>query len=219
METQQVTQLEEEPVTAGGLVIREPSPRNRALERSASPTMSSQVGALIVRPASNNARSDAHQSRSHRSSEIVPLPISNEPPTRNWFPRVTAETVTDEEAGPYRPNSPFSYSTGYGPEQRPSPESEERDSGFGNPAAQSTAQNALRNETRLHSARSQSTAGNTSRFSRRPASVERVLRVHTSRAETRAQTAYEQNRAALHLISQSMDNVKGAYTEARRARD
>jgi len=37
---------------------------------------------------------------------------------------------------------------------------------------------------------------------------------HAKRAEARAKTAYEQNRAALDLITKSMDNVKDAFTEA-----
>ena len=44
------------------------------------------------------------------------------------------------------------------------------------------------------------------------------MREHAERAEARAESAYEQNRAALELISKSMENVKDAFTEARRAR-
>ena len=54
-EAQLVTSIEEAPITARGLVIREPIPRGRAEERSVSPTMSSQEGALIVRPVNSNA--------------------------------------------------------------------------------------------------------------------------------------------------------------------
>lgn len=46
-EAQLVTHIEEAPITTRGLLIREPSPRGRAVERSASPTMSSQVGSDI----------------------------------------------------------------------------------------------------------------------------------------------------------------------------
>ena len=214
-----VTINDEPPVTAGGLVIREPDPRPRTPERSASPTMSSQAGALIVRPARNGNRTEAQSSRSHASPVLVSLPTSIEHHMRNRRPRVTVQSVTDEEAGPYRPTSPLAHPIGYNPMRRASPESEQQDSGFGNPAAQSTAQNVPQNETAFHSVRSQSTSGSTTRFSRNSLSLERVLREHTSRAEARAQSAYEQNRAALNLISQSMDNVRGAYTEARRARD
>src|SRR5258706_16371425 len=49
--------------------------------------------------------------------------------------------------------------------------------------------------------------------------MERVLLEHPSQAETRQQSACEQSRAALDLISKSMDNVRGAFTEAKRARD
>ena len=45
------------------------------------------------------------------------------------------------------------------------------------------------------------------------------MREHAERAEARAQSAYEQNRAALELISKSMENVKDAFTEAKRACD
>ena len=211
-------QDEEAPITAGGLVIREPNPRSRAEERSPSTTMSSQDEAPAVRPASNSGRSNAERSRSHRSSIIAPMPTSNELPTRNRYVRVTAETITDEEAGPYRPYSPPVQSR-RDSTRRPSPESEQRDSSSGNPAAQTAAQSSPQNETRFHSAASQTTAVNTSRFSRRSISFERVIQEHAARAEARAQSAYEQNRAALNLISQSMDNVRSAYTEARRARD
>ena len=45
------------------------------------------------------------------------------------------------------------------------------------------------------------------------------MREHAEHAEARANAVYEQNRAALELISKSMDNVRDAFTKARRARD
>src|SRR5258706_3226466 len=170
------------PVTAGGLVIREPNPRPQALECSASPTLSSEAAALIVRPASVTGWSDAYQSRSHRSSIILSLPMSNERPRRKVRPQVTVQSVTDEEAGPYRPTSPADCHVGYDPRQRASPESAQQDSASRNSAAQSIAQNLLQDETPFHSVVS-STAANTSNFSRNPPSIRRALREHTSRPE------------------------------------
>ena len=100
-----------------------------------------------------------------------------------------------------------------------SPESEQQDSSLRIPAAQSTAQNVPQEETQFHSVLSHPPSENTSRFSRNSLSIEQVLREHTSRAETCMQSAYEQSPAALDLISKSMDNVRGAFTEAKRARD
>jgi hypothetical protein len=37
------------------------------------------------------------------------------------------------------------------------------------------------------------------------------MREHTERAEARAKSAYDQSRAALDLISKSMNDVKGAF--------
>jgi len=103
-----------------------------------SPTMSSQAEALNVRPASNNGRPDAQESQSRQSSIIPTLLTSNEHPTHERCPMVIVQSVTDKEAGPYRPTSPFSHHVGYGLTQRASPESEQQDSRFGNPAAHST---------------------------------------------------------------------------------
>src|SRR5258706_11468867 len=62
------TPIDEMPVTAGGLVIREPNPRPRALERSANPTLSSEAGALILRLASVTGWADALQFPPHCNS-------------------------------------------------------------------------------------------------------------------------------------------------------
>ena len=131
---------------------------------------------------------------------------------------VTIEEVTDEEGGPPR-RIPSLSSPVHRDSNRASPESEQRDSVIGNAAAESTAQGALREETQFHSLRSDSSSVGTSRFSRNSQSIQRVLREHAERTEARAQSAYERNRTALDLISKSMDNVRGAFTEARRARD
>ena len=94
---------DETPVTAGGLVIREPNPRaripERATSREASHTTSPQPGALVVRPVSGNSGSGAQRPQSHASPIQAdrPTTIENPKPRR---PQVTVETVTDEDAGP-----------------------------------------------------------------------------------------------------------------------
>src|SRR5258706_12286525 len=93
------------PVTAGGLVIREPNPRPQALECSASPTLSSEAGALIVRPASVTGRSDAYQSRSHCSSIILALPLPNIHPRHEERPCETSQLDIHERICPYSPTS------------------------------------------------------------------------------------------------------------------
>ena len=45
------------------------------------------------------------------------------------------------------------------------------------------------------------------------------MREHAEQVEARAKAAYEQNRAALELITQSMDNVRNSFVEAGHARD
>jgi hypothetical protein len=218
---------EDAPVTMGGLVIREPSPRPRAPEhRPEIPEgtrVSSQTGAIALRPAGNDRERELQRSRSHPSSSHASLPTSNERPKPKGRARVTVETETDDDAPPRPPRPPFpspsSQRVRHEPMQRASPESEQRDSVLGIPAAHSSAQHGLREETQFHSVLSHRSHENTSRFSRNSRSIERVLREHAERAEARAQYAYEQNRAALDLISKSTDNVKKAFTEAKRARD
>ena len=102
---------------------------------------------------------------------------------------------------------------------RVSPESEQWDSVIGNPAAESTAQGTLHEETQFHSLRSHSPSVGTSRFSRNTQSIQWILHEHAEWAEACAQSAYEQSCSALDLILKSMDNVRGAFTEARRARN
>ena len=45
------------------------------------------------------------------------------------------------------------------------------------------------------------------------------MREHAEQAEARANAAYEQNRAALERISQSIKDVRNMFTKARRARE
>jgi len=172
-----------------------------------------------VRPASGTDGTGAQTSRSRPSLTRPIRPTSPEHPIPSARARVTVESVTDEEAGQSRPPRPSGLQTQYDLMRGASPESEQQDSSLGIPAAQSTAQNVPREETQFHSVLSHPPSENTSRFSRNSLSIERVLCEHTSQAETRAQSAYEQSRAALDLISKSMDNVRGAFTEAKRARD
>ena len=120
-----------------------------------------------------------------------------------------------------RPDHPATsrHRMNYDPMKGVSPESEQQDSVLGNPAAHSTAQNAFQGNTQFRSAVSTTPPVSNSRFSRNTQSIQRVMREHAERAEARAQSAYEQNRAALNLISESMNNVRSAFTEAKRARD
>ena len=201
----------ETPVTAGGLVIREPSPRPPPLRRTESP----QAGDIIVRPVSDSGRETAQRRRSPSANADTARSL----PKRPTQQPVTMEGVTDEEAGPRRRTPPLSRHLHHELRKRVSPESKQGDSVLGNPAAESTARDARREETQFHSFRSLTPPENASRFSRNTQSLQRVMREHAERAEVRAQSAYEQNRAALDLISQSLDNVRGAFTEAKRARD
>ena len=139
-----VTTPDKIPVTAGGLVIRGPSPHPRTLEYS----VNHQARKIIVRPDSDYGR------------EIV---------QRRRSPSVIAETAR--------------------------------------PLAKGIARQPL------------TPSENTSRFSRNTHSLRRVMREHAERAEAHAQSAYEQNRAALDLISKSLDNVRSAFAEAKHARD
>ena len=103
--------------------------------------------------------------------------------------RTQVTTVTDGEAGPLGSAPSSKHRMKYGPT---SPELGQQDFVLGNPAAQSTGPRTLQRQ---------------------------LLCEHAERAEGRAQAAYEQSRAALELISRSMENVRAAFTEAKRARD
>lgn len=203
---------DEIPVTAGGLVIREPSPNHHYL-------VNPQLGDNLVSAATEDGEDVARQSRlpTGLGTTIQSSPRQPVPAPMKARARVTVETVTDEDA-PHRraPSSSYRKSN---PVSRVSPESEQRDSSIGVPVAQSTPQGALHAETPFESAQSATPAVSTTRFSRNSHSINRVMREHAERAEARAKSAYEQNRAALELISKSMNNVKDAFTEAKRARD
>ena len=202
--------VSETPVTAGGLVIRDVSPRRPLL----GPPVSTTTSEVLVRSARDDGRETAPP---HRSSSVI---ADTAEPLAKQFKRqpVTMEEVTDEEGGPPRRIPSFGNPV-HRNFDRASPESEQRDSVIGNPAAESTAQGALHEETQFHSLRSHSPSVGTSKFSRNTQSIQRVLREHAERAEARAQSAYEQSRSALDLISKSMDNVRGMFTEARRTCD
>ncbi len=214
-----VNPTDKTPVMAGGLVIREPNPCPSTPERLASSMVSPQEGALIVRLASGTDGMGAQTSRSRLSLTRLIRPTSPEHPIPSAHARVTVESVTDEEAGQSRPPRPSGLQTQYDLMRGASPESEQQDSSLGIPAAQSTAQNVPREETQFHSVLSHPPSENTSRFSWNSLSIEQVLCEHTSQAETRMQSAYEQSRVALDLISKSMDNVRGTFTEAKHTCD
>jgi hypothetical protein len=190
-------------VTAGGLVIGRPTPS----PRPPSPIVSTQI---VVRPATDN---DEEVVRARPPSAVVATsqPSSRErPPTRK---RVRLLKLTDEEAGPPAPTSRqcMRYDR--------SPESEQQDSVLGNPIAQVMAQDAFHRNTQLHSVMSFTSPVSTPKFSRNTQSIQWVMREHTEQVEAHAQSAYEQNHAALDLITKSMDSVRSAFTEAKRARD
>jgi hypothetical protein len=209
-----VTIPDEMPVTAGGLVIREPSPRLSP----PGPPVSPQAGAVAVRPATDNGE----QATQQPPSLPVVAAIARLSPKRLQDARrraqVTVETVTDPEVGPSR-RAPTPIHRAYARMERASPESEQRDSVLGNPVARSTAQDAFQGNIQSHFVSSITPSINKSRSSRNTQTIKRVMREHAERAEARAQSAYEQNRAALHLISKSMNNVRNAFTEAKHARD
>jgi len=135
VEAHSVTEADDKPVTAGGLVIRELDPRPCTPEPSVSLTAGSQVGAIVVRPTNSASRSGA-QLRSHPSPVRPTSPKDPRPPGPAW---VTVESVSDEDAGrrPGRPSA-LGLRTRYDRMQEMSPKSEQQDSYFGNPAAQST---------------------------------------------------------------------------------
>ena len=197
-------------VTAGGLVIRDVSPRHPLL----GPPVSTTTSEVLVRSARDNSRETAPP---HRSSLVI---ADTAEPLAKQFKRqpVTLEEVTDEEGGLPRQIPSFSNPV-HCNSDRASPESEQWDSVIGNPTAESMAQGTLHEETQFHSLRSHSPSVGTSKFSCNTQSIQWVLCEHAEQAEARAQSAYEQSCSALNLISKLMDNVRGVFTEARCMRD
>jgi hypothetical protein len=209
-----VTIPDETPVTAGGLVIREPSPR----PRPPGPLESPQAGAVAVRPATDNGEQAMQQPPVLPVVAAIARLSPERPQDARRLAQVTVETVTDEEVGLSR-RAPMPFRRAYAHMERASPESEQQDSVLGNPVAHSTAQDTLRGETQFHPVSTMTPSVDNSRFSRNTQSIQQVMREHAERAKARAQSAYEQNRAALHLISKSMNNVRNAFTEAKHVRD
>jgi hypothetical protein len=209
-----VTIPDETPVTTGGLVIREPSPRLSP----PGPPVSPQAGEVAVRRATDNGEQATQQPPFLPVVAAIARLSPERPQDARRQAQVTVETVTNEEVGPSR-RAPTPIHRAYARMERASPESEQRDSVLGNPVARSTAQDAFQGNTRSPSVSSITPSVNKSRSSRNTQTIKRVMREHAERAEARAQSAYEQNRAALDLISKSMDNVRNAFIEAKHARD
>ena len=202
--------VSETPVTAGGLVIRDVSPRCPLQ----GPPVSTITSEVLVRSARDDGRETVPL---HHSSSVI---ADMAEPLAKQFKRqlVTMEEVTDEEGGPPRQIPSFSNPV-HCNSDRVSPESEQWDSVIGNPTAESTAQGALHEETQFHSIRSHSLSVGTSKFSHNTQSIQWVLCEHAEWAEACAQSAYEQSCSALNLILKSMDNIRGMFTEARHACD
>src|SRR5258708_10434608 len=206
---------DEAPITAGGLVIREPSPRAQSptpLERT-QPTPA---------PAAPVAHGEPEVTTQQQLVPIVVAPTASSPSRERPVPQrrtlIAVESITDEDAKPRSVDR-------LNGNQRPTPseglnmDPVHMSPSIGEPMAHSTANGAVDENTGHHSVSANTASIHASRFSRNSESLRRVLQEHAERAEARAQSAYEQNRAALDLISKSMDNVRGAFTEAKRARD
>lgn len=105
--------------------------------------------------------------------------------------------------------------------RRLSQESERQNSSAAcwNLAAPSTAQNATHENMQFESARSAIPPVSTTKHSHHSESVQREMHEQAEQAKARARAAYEQNRAALDLISKSLDNVMNTFTKARRVRN
>ena len=172
-----------------------------------------------MRPATANSKEAAQQPGLLPVTAAAVRPSINQPEITRKAAQITVESVADEEAGPPQRVRLLNPHARNDTMEEASPESEQQDSVLGNPVAQSTAHNAFHKNTQFQSAISVPTSENASRFSRNPQSIRRVMREHAERAEPRAQSAFEQNRAALDLISRSMDNVRNAFTEAKRTRE
>jgi hypothetical protein len=100
-----------------------------------------------------------------------------------------------------------------------SPKSEEPLSALGDPLAHSMAWDAITEGTGFVAALSHASNQpvNDSNFSHNSQSIEQVLQEHNKQAKAIVQAAYEQNHAALNLISKSMENVCTAFTKTKHA--
>jgi hypothetical protein len=200
----------EMPVTAGGLVIREPSPHLSPL----GPPVSPQVGVVTIRPVTNNGEQVTQQP----PSLLVVAAIAQLSPKRlqdaQRQAQVTVETVTDSKVGlSWWAPMPIHHACAC--MERASPELEQWDSVLRNPIAWSMAQDAFQGKTQSHSVSSITLSVNKSRSSRNTQMIKQVMCEHAKRAKAHAQSAYEQNHTALDLISKSMDNIRNAFIKAK----
>ena len=201
----------------GGLVVRgsSPHPRSRGLP------VNPQPAASPVGPATGNGKLVEENPRSPSGLGATARPSSPRPAPAPRRPTlVTVESITDEDVSPHR----RAFSPGHrkmnASTRRPSPEFEQRDSfAAWNPAVRSMARNVGRSNPQSEPAPSAIPLVSAARRSRRSESIRQEMREHAEQVEARAKAAYEQNRAALELISQSMDNVRNSFVEARHARD
>ena len=199
------------PVLVGGLVSRGTSPRPRAR-----PAVNPRPAAGPVGPAAGdmeeNTRSLLDLGNTARSSSKRPAPAARGPAL------VAAELFTDGDTPPRRGASSAGHRKSCASMR--SPDSEQCNSAATrNPVAHSTARNATHSNPEFGPVKSATLPVSTARRSRHRESVRREIREHAEQAEARANAAYEQNCAALELISKSMDNVRNAYAEAKHARD
>ena len=199
------------PVLAGGLVLRGTSPRPRAR-----PAVNPRPAAGPVRPAAGyveeKPRSLLDLGSTARSSSKRPVSVARGPAL------VTAELFTYGGVPPCAGPSSSGHRKSCASIR--SLDSEQCDSSAAwNPVAHSMARNATHSNPDFGPVKSATLPVSTARRSRHRESVRREIREHAERAEARANAAYEQNRAALELISKFMDNVRDAFTKARRARD
>jgi hypothetical protein len=165
---------DETPVTAGGLVIREPSP----CLSPPGPLVSPQAGVVAVRPAIDNGEGAMQQPPSLPAVAAIAQPSSKEPQVTQKRAQVMLEEVTDEEAGLPRRAPTSSHCMNYDPMEGASPESEQQDSVLGNPVAQSTARDAFHGDTQFHSVKSVRPSVSASRFSRNTESIQQVMCEH-----------------------------------------
>jgi beta-glucanase (GH16 family) len=132
-------------VTAGGLVIREPSPCLSPL----GPPVSPQAGAVAIRPVTDNGEQATQQPPFLPVVAAITWLSPKWPQDAQRQAQVTVETVTDEEVG-LSQQAPTPIHHTYACMERASPESEQRDSILGNPIAWSMAQDAFQGNIQSH---------------------------------------------------------------------